>query len=51
MNQKPLPPNKQMSGILNTPNLSKNAQLYLYPLRDQKLLLMSKEKTTSFANV
>jgi tyrosyl-tRNA synthetase len=51
MNQKPLPANKQMSGILSTTNLSKNAQLYLFPIRDQKLLFMSKEKHSTFANV
>ena len=36
---------------MSNTNLSKNAQLYLYPIRDQKLLLMSKEKNNSFANV
>lgn len=51
MNQKPLPPNKQMSGIMSTTNLSKNAQIYLFPLRDQKLLFMSKEKQSTFVDV
>lgn len=50
INQKvPLSASKQTS--MSTINLSKNALQYLYPIRDQKLLLMSKERNNNFANI
>jgi hypothetical protein len=51
MNSKPLPSTKQMS--MSTTNFSKYAQQYLFPIRDQKLLLMQKDmkdRINCFAN-
>jgi hypothetical protein len=50
MNSKPL---LTKAGMLSTTNLSKYAQQYLFPVRDHKLLLMSKEmkdRNDCFAN-
>ena len=49
---RPMPPKSQFSSIHHhNLNLSKNANLYLFPIREQKLLLMypDKEKEFDFA--
>ena len=52
--QRPIPPKPHFSSIHHhNLNLSKNANLYLFPIREQKLLLMypDKEKEFDFAQV
>lgn len=45
MNQLPQPSKTHLSSVHNmNVNLSKNANIYLFPIREQKIILMYKEK-------
>ena len=52
MNQRPIPPKPHFSSVHHhNQSLSKNANLYLFPIREQKVILMvpDKEKEFDFA--
>jgi len=49
MSQRQVPSKTNLSSVhLMNSNLSKSANLYLFPIREQKIILMYKERETEF---